>query len=243
MSLGWTDRAQVLWRSLWLQASWSFKGMQTVGFVHALEPAVKGSGEERREKLLRHLDFFNANPFLAPLALGVVASEEEKSSEPNPEAVNSRVLVMGPLGGMGDSLFWGGLKPLASVGAVLLLVEGVRWAAFVMVALFALAGLVTRWYMLGLGLKLGKQAILRLQRLKPILWANRMKTAQAVMLGWVVWRVAEAAAPRIGIPLLYLAPSCVAASLLVAVAARREINPMGIVYTAFAASLAATLLG
>lgn len=241
MAVSTKNRLLMVWRSLWIQGALSFTGMQTVGFVHALEPALD-EDEKRKEKLLAHLDFFNAHPFLAPLALGVVASRESWAIEADPEAAAERKLVMGPLGGMGDSLFWGGLKPLAAVAAVLLALEGALWSPWLMVGVFGGAGLITRWYTLGMGLKNGKGAILKLQQYKPILWANRMKLLLAALLGWVVLRFAEGAALRLGVGVEILAPACLLSVLACAGASRRGVNPLGMVYAAFAVFLVITLL-
>jgi len=232
-----TDRILSLWRSLWIQASWSFKGMQTVGFVHALEPLIKGDEEVRRRKLLSHLDFFNAHPFLAPMALGAVAAAEAEGAEPSIEAGEARRLMMGPLGGLGDSLFWGGLKPLVVLLALLLCAEGFFWAPWAMVGIFIVVNIGARWYALDMGLSRGKLALLDIQKYRPVLAAAKFKLAAAAVAGWIVVRLAWTQETPIPLSPLASAVSAVVAALAVAWAVRRETDPLLIIYAAAVTAL------
>lgn len=52
-----------------------------------------------------NLEFFNTHPFLVTFVMGIVLSlEQNKVDIPTIRAV--RVAAMGPLGGIGDALFW-----------------------------------------------------------------------------------------------------------------------------------------
>lgn len=227
-------RILILWRSLWIQGSWSFKGMQTVGFVHALEPGVTGTREERLKRFAVHLNFFNAHPFLSPMAVGAVVKAER---EGDPEAGGIAPVMMGPLGGLGDTLFWGGFKPLAAVLGIFLVAEGFWWAPLAMVAFFAAVGLLTRVYALNLGLSHGKMALLEFQKLKPFFWADRVKLLLSLMLGWVVWRLAEGHAINFGVEPFWAAGAAIGAALVVAWGTRRGADPLVIIYAAAAAAL------
>src|SRR5262249_21391788 len=68
-------KARVLLRSLLLQASWNPKGMQNLGLVYALYPALERlypDPEKRREAVQRHLSFFNTHPYVAAAIVGGV---------------------------------------------------------------------------------------------------------------------------------------------------------------------------
>lgn len=230
-------KLKVLWRGLWLQSSWSFKGMQTVGFVHALMPLVEARDGEKREKLLNHLELFNTHPFLAPAAIASAAVAEAGESGPSREAADARRFMMGAMGGMGDSFFWGGLKFLAACLGVLLAVEGVSWAPLVMIGLFTAASLWTRWWALDRGLRSGKAALLDMQRLKPVLQANRLKLAVAAAVGWIVVRHAASGSAAIGFTDTEGMAFAAVVAMATAFAAKKGTDPLLIIYAAFIAAL------
>lgn len=125
-------------RSVWLrqfalQACWNYEGMQNVGFAYSILPALRhlyaGRPDDLVRALKRHLEFFNTNPALAGVILGAAVRLEERAAagEADPRAIGTfKVGLMGSLGAIGDSYFWGALKPMASVvGAILALVNPV----------------------------------------------------------------------------------------------------------------------
>ncbi len=125
-------------RSVWLrqfavQACWNYEGMQNVGFAYSILPALRHLYAHRPDDLIRalkrHLEFFNTNPVLAGVILGAAVRLEERAAagEGDPRAIGTfKVGLMGSLGAIGDSYFWGALKPMASaVGAILALVNPV----------------------------------------------------------------------------------------------------------------------
>ena len=65
-------------------------------------------------RLKRHLAIFNITPHLAPTVTGVATAMEAKASQDetfDKNAINSiKVGLMGPLSGIGDSIFWGTLR-------------------------------------------------------------------------------------------------------------------------------------
>lgn len=116
--LGRGDIARVFLRLLFLQGLLHSRGMQNLGFMYALAPALRRfERPEDKALLAKHLDFFNCNPNFASLVLGgVLRLEEERLAgravTPEDIAYFKRS-VSSPLAAMGDLLFLGGLKPLA----------------------------------------------------------------------------------------------------------------------------------
>jgi PTS system mannose-specific IID component len=134
---GWRLAVALFARSFFLQAAWNTRGMQNVGFCFTMLPvlAVRGGGlAERRAFLTRHLGFFNTNPVLASYAIGAAASAEIAGAPQ--EAVDVKRGLAGPLGMAGDSLFWGSLRPLATLTGVALVVANRPWAAVVLAAVY-----------------------------------------------------------------------------------------------------------
>ena len=145
----------VLWRLLGLQASWSYERMQGTGVGWAIEPELRarfGADSPRyREALARAAMFFNANPFLAAAAVGAEA-RAEVDEVPGPQVERLRTALCGPLGALGDRLFWAGVVPGLGAAAIIAVTFGAGvWAALGVVLLHnALRLLLGRW-LLGLG--------------------------------------------------------------------------------------------
>ncbi len=124
-------RRQIWFRQFLLQGCWNYEGMQNVGFAYSILPALRDRYEGRPEELFRatkrHLEFFNTHPAMAAVILGATIRLEERvaADEADPRAVGTfKVGLMGSLGAIGDSYFWGALKPMASAaGAILAFVH------------------------------------------------------------------------------------------------------------------------
>lgn len=193
------DLARVFLRSLWLQASWSFEGMQSLGFAYAVAPALErlhGAGEGDAQARARHLEFFNTHPFLAAAILGCVVRMEERG-EPAAEVLRAKGALMGAYGAIGDSFYWGGLKLVLSVAAVWLLSLGWTGAPWAFLALFTAGNLVGRLFFFVQGYRGGPAIVGTVNRLNLILWSKRLKDASALLLGLLLVGLAGFA-PRAG---------------------------------------------
>jgi len=118
----------VLPRLLVLQASWNHDLMQGVGVGFASLPLLRplaGTDRERYHRAVaRAGGFFNANPNLAGVAVAALA-RAECAEAPESQIQRLRVALAGPLGAIGDQLFWAGLVPAAM--AIGLLGVGLGW--------------------------------------------------------------------------------------------------------------------
>lgn len=102
----------------------NYERMQGVGFCHAMIPAIKKlytKKEDRVEAYQRHLTFFNTNGTIGSIILGLVAAMEERRANGDDidnETINAvKVSLMGPLAGLGDSIFQATIFPiLLSIG-------------------------------------------------------------------------------------------------------------------------------
>ena len=116
------DLFRLTLRSFFVQTGWSYDRMMALGFVWILGPVAKrlcSSVKERREFLKRHLDSFNANPYLAGYAVGAVTRLEETKTAPE-QIRRFKESLRGPLGALGDNLIWQNLRPaLLILGLVL----------------------------------------------------------------------------------------------------------------------------
>jgi len=119
VKLGGFEGWRLFGRLLLLQGLLHAKGMQNLGLMHALSPALARMAGRNSDKqlLLKHLDFFNCNPNFTPLvAGGILRLERERldgGSVTDDDIAFFKRSLSSPLAAMGDLLFLGGLKPLA----------------------------------------------------------------------------------------------------------------------------------
>jgi PTS system mannose-specific IID component len=133
------ERRRVALRSTLVQAVWNYDSLQAIGFGWALLPGlerIRPDRRERAERLLAHIETFNANPYLAPIAMGVALRVEEEIARgaAGAERRLARLLhaLRGSLGAIGDELFWSALRPaLGLAAAVAALATGSVWPAAV----------------------------------------------------------------------------------------------------------------
>jgi PTS system mannose-specific IID component len=144
-----------------VQSAWSYERMLGVGFGHAVEPLLRplraGGGSRYAEALARHSRFFNAHPYVTPIAVGA-AARAEQDGEPPERIERLRTALCGPLGALGDRLIWTGLLPACVAIGLLLVASGAgAWG----VAAFLLLYNVVRVGLLVWGLRAGWRAGMR----------------------------------------------------------------------------------
>lgn len=107
---------KVVWRSLMLQASFNYERMQAAGWEYSILPGLEKihtNKEDLAASMGHNLEFFNTHPFLVTLVCGIVLSLEQSKADINTiRAV--RVACAGPLGGIGDAIFWFTLVPITA---------------------------------------------------------------------------------------------------------------------------------
>ena len=93
--------------------------MQTFGYMLSMLPIIEelySTNEEQTEKVLTYSTFFNTEPQVGSIVVGITAGMEEaraNGEDVDDETINGiRAGLMGPLAGMGDSLVVGTLLPI-----------------------------------------------------------------------------------------------------------------------------------
>lgn len=133
---------KILLRSFSIQSSLNYRGMQNLGFVFSLLPLANlwgGKSERLKLFLIRHLQAFNTHPYMSGPILGAVARMEEANTEAaknSTEAEHLKNALMAPYAALGDSFFWGALKPFASVFSVLFALKEFLLAPFAFLILY-----------------------------------------------------------------------------------------------------------
>jgi mannose PTS system EIID component len=178
-------------RSFLIQASWNYHTMLGCGFAYALLPALReifgDDPDELDASLSRHLELFNAHPYLSTIALGAVLRLEADGSDAD-TIRRFKVAVRGPLGGLGDSLVWAAWLPAISLASLALYWIGAApWlvVAFFLV-IYNLGHLGLRAWGLSAGLAKGRSVGQSLGQAHVAEWTERMREIATVLLGIVV---------------------------------------------------------
>jgi len=157
------DRHTIFWRSFGLQSAFSFDRMQALGFTWTLIPFLKkiyGTTAELPKALRRHLVFFNTHPWIPGPIFAMVADLEARRAQ-NPEEVSEASIqavkgsTMGPLAGIGDSMFHGTLRPLMSGVSSSLALQGIGIAPILFLVVTNAFHVVASWFTLDQGFRLG----------------------------------------------------------------------------------------
>lgn len=101
---------KVFWRWYFFgQAGWNYEKMQGLGYYYSVYPLVQSiynNDEDRAKVALNELQFFNTNNSMAPIILGVDGAIQEHQGVEAVDAIASlKTGMMGPLAGIGDTLF------------------------------------------------------------------------------------------------------------------------------------------
>lgn len=177
-------------RSFLIQGSWNYHTMLGSGFAFAMLPALRRLFRDDPDgfdaALRRHLEHFNAHPYLSTLALG--ASLRLEADGADPEVVRRfKTAVRSPLGSLGDALVWAAWLPAVSLAALSLFWLGApTWlsvATFVVVYNVGHVGL--RIWGFRAGLAEGQGVASRLARADLGVWTDRVRAVAALLLGLV----------------------------------------------------------
>lgn len=104
-------RNKVLWRWIFTSSvSSNYEKMQALAYCYSMLPFLKQIHKDDpqglNEAVRNHLQFFNTNPWIAPYILGVnIGTEEIEKNRAKQTITGIKTGLMGPLAGLGDSLF------------------------------------------------------------------------------------------------------------------------------------------
>lgn len=100
---------KTFWRWYFLGgAGWNYEKMQGLGYFYSMIPMIKKQKtiEEQKKMAETQMQFFNTNNTVAPIIMGVDnAIQEEKGVEAVDTIAALKTGMMGPLAGIGDTLF------------------------------------------------------------------------------------------------------------------------------------------
>jgi len=112
-------RAAMIWET-WVQTCYNYERMMGMACGHTFLPVVKYLYPDNKEKqidvMTREMEFFNVHPEFGSCILGLAISLEEDKAMgadiPNEFITNIKTSLMGPLAGIGDTIWQGVLIPI-----------------------------------------------------------------------------------------------------------------------------------
>ncbi len=170
---------KMVWRSLNLQGSFNYERMQAAGWLYCILPGLEKIHTDKDDlsiSMQHNLEFFNTHPFLVTFVMGIVLSLEQQKADIN--MIRSvRVAAMGPLGGIGDALFWFTLVPITAGITANMAINGSIAGPILFLLIFNIVQMALRFFLMNWSYELGSKAI-------EILTANAKEfTRAASMLG------------------------------------------------------------
>ena len=152
---------KMAWRSCFLQASFNYERMQAAGWLYSILPGLEKIHTDKDDlaaSMTHNMEFFNIHPFLVTFAMGICLSlEQNKADIPTIRAV--RVSLMGPLGGIGDALFWMTLVPILAGITSQMAIAGNIAGPIVFLLIFNIIQFAIRFGLMNWSYKMGTQAI------------------------------------------------------------------------------------
>ena len=160
------DLKGVFRRSMPMEASFNYERMMSMDFAYSMKGVINKlyhNQADRQAAIKRHLEFFNCTSATSPFIAGVLTSMEEKNAmDPNFDAQSINAMktgLMGPLSGIGDSVFWGSLRIIASGIGISLAQKGSVLGPLLFILIYNIPNLLVRYYGTIWGYELGSSFV------------------------------------------------------------------------------------
>lgn len=160
------DLINVYLHSFALEYSWNYERQQHLGYYYAMSPIIKKlykKKEDRVEAAKRHMEFFNTTPYVSTLIMGISTAMEEHNvanKDFDTSSINGvKASLMSPLAGIGDSLFWGTLRVIATGIGTSLALKGSILGPILFLLAFNVPQYVVRYLVLMAGYKSGTKLL------------------------------------------------------------------------------------
>ena len=179
---------RIFFRSLFVQSSWNFAGLQNLGFFFMIWPELarrRLPAPQLSRAGLRHLGNFNTHPYFAGLvAATVIRNEQSGGTDEAGEGLKRSLMCA--LGAIGDEFFWATLRPFAALVALPAALAGAVWAPVLMLAVYNVPHVGVRVWGIRAGLD-GERGVVDLLRRQPLSRSlPALGVATAVLTGFLV---------------------------------------------------------
>lgn len=149
--------SEFFWGGWCMQTNWNYERQMNTAFMWGISKTIDRlypepeELEKKKERYRSSLEFFNITPQMGSFVLGLTAAMEEQYAE-NPKTFDPKMIsslktaLMGPLSGIGDSLFQGTVRIIAmSIGISLAQQGSILGPILAMLISFSVSFLITWW--------------------------------------------------------------------------------------------------
>lgn len=161
---------EIFWGAWCMQTNWNYERQMNTAYMYAMSHCIdrlypeENEVEKKKEAYRRHLEFFNITPQCAALVLGISeAMEEEYAENPDtfdPAVINAvKVALMGPLSGIGDSLFQGTIRIIAMSIGISLAQQGNIFGPILAALISIFTSVPITWFLAKLGYTKGQEFV------------------------------------------------------------------------------------
>lgn len=162
---------RIFFRSFNTMSTLNYKSYMSMGFCYAISPALRAiypDDKEYQDAMIRHAELFNTHPYFGNLILGVtIALEESKAHDETitDESISSiKTALMGPLAGIGDSVFQGTYRVIFSAIGGGLAMSGNAFGPIIYIIPQIILAWGSRWLFLTRGYKYGAELIVKIRQ-------------------------------------------------------------------------------
>lgn len=165
------DLRKVVLRSFFTMSTINYERYMSLGFNYAMIPILRKiypDEEEYIKALQRHNEFFNCHPYTTNVVLGVATALEEQRAMgklvTEETIASTKTALMGPLSGIGDSVFKATFMTIfAAIGAGLAL-NGNILGPIIFIVPNVTLNLLTRYFGVFWGYKFGVKLIVKMKQ-------------------------------------------------------------------------------
>lgn len=158
------DLWKIGFRGLLMEGNFNFSRMQAGGFCYSILPALKKihkNPEDLKKSIKNNLQFYNANPKLFTLPLGLAIAMEESKEKPSTIA-SLKAATMGSVSGVGDALDHSVMVPLTLAIGCSIALQGNPFGVLVFFLLYQAYRIPMYFSLLFLGYNAGVSALEKL---------------------------------------------------------------------------------
>ena len=169
--IGKKELRSIFLRSLSLEYSWNYERQQNMGYCFAMLPAIKKIYQKKEDQIAaakRHMEFFNTTPYISTAVFGISTAMEEsnaRNEDFDTSSINNvKASLMGPLSGIGDSIFLGTLRIIAAGIGASLCMNGNPFGAILFLLLYNIPAFAVRYIGMMKGYELGTTLLEKIQK-------------------------------------------------------------------------------
>lgn len=163
------DLTKVFLREITYEHTWNYERMGNVGFCFSMYPVLKKLYPDKKDlaaDMKRHLTLYQTSHYLATFQMGITAAMEEENAQDADFDTDSigavKTALMGPIAGIGDSLFWGTIKVIATGIGCSLALQGNILGPILFLLIFNIPAYLCRWFGVFLGYKMGRESMAKI---------------------------------------------------------------------------------